>query len=73
MDKILGEHYTADLHNFAVKHYAGDKHPTIKGNGFDGLILGEDREEAEKFISLVNGLIFLIKHNAKEKEKRGEA
>ena len=42
------------MENFIVKHYEGDKHPTIKGNGFDGLIVGEDREEAQAFIDCVN-------------------
>lgn len=42
---------------FVVKHYASDDRPTIKGNGFDGLEIGEDREEAERFIAWVNRLI----------------
>ena len=41
---------------FVVKHYASDKYPSIKGNGFDGLQIGEDREEAEAFINFVNKL-----------------
>lgn len=39
---------------FVVKHYEGDTFPTIKGNGFDGLQVGEDRLEAEEFISWIN-------------------
>jgi len=39
---------------FAVKHYVSDARPTIKGNGFDGLEIGEDREQAERFIRFVN-------------------
>lgn len=42
---------------FVVKHYASDQRPTIKGNGFDGLEVGEYREEAEEFIAWVNKLI----------------
>jgi len=42
---------------FVVRHYSDDPHPTIKGNGFDGLVVGEYREEAELFIAWVNGLI----------------
>ena len=45
------------IDNFIVKHYREDEHPTIKGNGFDGLIVGEDMEEAEEFIAFVNKLI----------------
>jgi hypothetical protein len=39
---------------FVVRHYAEDERPMIKGNGFDGLEIGEDREEAEAFISWIN-------------------
>jgi hypothetical protein len=42
---------------FIVKHYTNDPHPCIKGNGFDGLTIGNYREEAEEFISFVNELI----------------
>ena len=41
---------------FVIKHYTSDDHPTLKGNGFDGLIIGEDREEAEEFVAYVNQL-----------------
>jgi hypothetical protein len=44
------------IENFIVKHYHGQS-PTIKGNSFDGLEIGEDREEAEEFISFVNSII----------------
>ena len=40
--------------SFVVRHYASDDYPSIKGNGFDGLQVGEDREEAEEFIAWVN-------------------
>jgi len=39
---------------FVVKHYTEDERPTIKGNGFDGLEIGEDREEAEAFVAWIN-------------------
>jgi hypothetical protein len=39
---------------FVVRHYGDDERPSIKGNGFDGLTIGEDREEAEQFVAWVN-------------------
>jgi len=42
---------------FVVKHYSSDERPTIKGNGFDGLEIGTDREDAEEFIAWVNARI----------------
>ncbi len=39
---------------FVVKHYAADERPTIKGNGFDGLEVGTDREDAEDFVKWLN-------------------
>jgi hypothetical protein len=39
---------------FVVKNYSGDERPIIKGNGFDGLEVGEDREDAERFVAWVN-------------------
>ena len=39
---------------FVVRHYTEDERPTIKGNGFDGLEIGEDREEAEAFVTWIN-------------------
>ena len=39
---------------FVVRFYASDHYPSIKGNGFDGLQVGEDRKEAEEFIGWVN-------------------
>lgn len=39
---------------FIVKHYSEDERPTLKGNGFDGLEIGADREEAERFVEWVN-------------------
>jgi len=40
--------------HFVVKHYTSEEGPVIKGNGFDGLRIGEDREEAEDFVKWVN-------------------
>lgn len=42
---------------FIVKHYCGEEQPIVKGNGFDGLPIGESKEEAEEFISFINKLI----------------
>ena len=42
---------------FVVKHYSEDERPTIKGNGFDGLEVGEDREEAQRSIDSVNAAV----------------
>jgi hypothetical protein len=39
---------------FVVHHYTENHNPTLKGNGFDGLVLGEDRTEAEEFVNWVN-------------------
>lgn len=41
-------------HPFVVRHYTDDDRPSIKGNGFDGLEIGEDRQEAEEFITWIN-------------------
>lgn len=45
------------MDRFIVKHYTSDEFPTIKGNGFDGLVVGEDREDADEFIGFVNDVI----------------
>lgn len=45
------------IEKFIVKHYHGDERPVIKGNSFDGLEIGEDREEAEEFIEFINNII----------------
>lgn len=42
---------------FFVKHYSGDERPTLKGNGFDGLEVGKDREEAEAFVAFINSAV----------------
>jgi hypothetical protein len=45
------------MEKFVVKYYNEEAHPSIKGNGFDGLVVGDYREEAERFIAFVNKLI----------------
>ena len=45
------------MEKFIVKHYSSDERPIIKGFGFDGLEIGEDREDSEDFIAFVNGLL----------------
>jgi hypothetical protein len=45
------------IEKFVVKCYHGDERPTIKGNSFDGLEVGEDREEAEEFVDFINSII----------------
>jgi hypothetical protein len=40
--------------HFAVKHYTEDEGPILKGNGMDGIRVGEDREEAEDFAKWIN-------------------
>lgn len=47
------------LDKFIIKQYENEK-PIIKGNGFDGLEIGDDRQEAEEFISFVNFLIDIV-------------
>jgi hypothetical protein len=42
------------LEPFVVKHYAETERPIIKGNGFDGLQVGEDREEVQQFVDWLN-------------------
>lgn len=42
---------------FVVRHYAGDERPIIKGNGFDGLEIGECREEAQHFVDWINAAL----------------
>lgn len=49
------------MEDFIVKHYTDDDRPTIKGNGFDGLEIGEDREEAEEFVNFINGITSSLK------------
>ena len=51
------------MDKFIVKHYESDANPTIKGNGFDGLIVGDNREDAEEFINFINNLIRLCNDN----------
>ena len=37
-----------------VRHYTDEERPIIKGNGFDGLEIGETRDEAEDFVAWIN-------------------
>ena len=39
---------------FVVRHYIADERPCIKGNGFDGLSIGESRDEADDFVAFLN-------------------
>ena len=39
---------------FIIKQYSKDERPILKGNGFDGLEIGEDRLEAQEFIDFIN-------------------
>lgn len=39
---------------FIIKQYDASERPIIKGNGFDGLEIGEDRDEAERFVAYIN-------------------
>ena len=48
------------MEKFKVKQYT--KLCILKGNGFDGLELGDDRDDAEVFVEFVN---ILIEENAK--------
>ena len=41
---------------FIVKHYSGDERPTLKGHGFDGLEIGNNREEAQEFLDYLNAM-----------------
>lgn len=59
------------IERFVVKHYGDTPHPIIKGNGFDGLVIGDYREEAEDFIRWVNDLVDeLNERRVEEKERR---
>ena len=51
------------VHPFVVRHYTDDERPSIKGNGFDGLEVGEDRQEAEEFIAWINARLFPSRSN----------
>ena len=42
---------------FVVRHYVGEEHPVIKGNGFDGLVVGTSREEAQEFVDWLNKIL----------------
>lgn len=42
------------METFVVRHYGDTAHPIIKGNGFDGLTIGDYREEAQEFVDKIN-------------------
>jgi hypothetical protein len=48
------------VEKFIVKHYNGEAHPSIKGHGFDGTTLGDERYEADDFVEYINSMIELI-------------
>ena len=42
---------------FIVKHYSEDERPMLKGHGFDGLTIGDDRQEAQEFVDYLNTML----------------
>ena len=44
------------MEDFVVKHYSEDEAPMFKGNGFDGIRVGDDREEAQQLADYINAL-----------------
>lgn len=42
---------------FIVKHYSEDERPILKGHGFDGLTIGNDRQEAQEFLDYLNTML----------------
>jgi hypothetical protein len=44
---------------FVVRYYTEDHNPVLKGNGFDGLVLGHTLREAEEFVNWVNAALGL--------------
>lgn len=44
------------MEDFVVRHYISDEAPMFKGNGFDGIRVGEDREEAQRLADYINAL-----------------
>ena len=50
---------------FIIKHYNADEYPILKGNGFDGLAIAENREMAEYFAKWLNARLAAVpKHEA---------
>jgi len=41
---------------FIIKQYSKSEGPILKGNGFDGLKIGDNRDEAQEFIDFINTL-----------------
>lgn len=54
---------TLNLEEFVVKNYVGHDRPVIKGNSFDGLEIGETKEEGQEFVDFVNMLIQYKRRN----------
>jgi len=61
------------MDKFVVKKYEGEQYPIIKGNGFDGLEVGQDREDAEAFILFVNNIMDRVKELELFQEQAFEA
>jgi len=57
------------MEDFVVKQYI-DERVTIKGNGFDGLEIGDTREDAQEFIDFVNKEIKELEEKLKESERK---
>ena len=49
------------MDKFTIKHYSGEERPILKGNGFDGLEIGVEREDSQPFIDYVNRLADSLK------------
>lgn len=45
------------MEKFVIKHYTDQAHPSLKGFGFDGLVIGEYRDEAEEFAEFLNSIL----------------
>lgn len=63
-----------ELSPLCVKHYTDEPHPCIKGCGFDGLVVGNYREEAQTFVDFVNDLIeYKLEHHRSIQTGHGPA
>ena len=60
------------MSEFVIKHYDADQRPILKGHGFDGLEIGNYRDEAEEFIEYVNSRIKHLEQQLEDKNKRIE-
>lgn len=57
VDALTHQPRTSKLEPFVVRDYVGDTAPSIKGNGFDGLRVGDSREETKRFVAFLNARI----------------